>query len=181
MWRDGKLLVVGRDEAFPGWCVRTNRPADGKWFRQQLNCMPIWARPISALLFPLGWLTPLGWIVTEAATRSAVIHLGVSRSFLRRRRRSIALTCLILSGSYAAIAWSCCWGPWGDGNTWLTMGAALALGWGMFRVARAKQIVTAKRITGEFIWLKGAHPEFLARLPEWSQNGSSQGPGRDCA
>lgn len=172
MWRDGNLLVIGRGEPFPDWCVRTNRPADGKWFRQQLTCLPLWTRLISVLLLPVGWLAPFGWIVKEATTRSAVIHLGVSRIFVRRRRCSLAVTCLILAAGYGVIACSVCWVPWGDGNTWLVIGGALALGWGLFRSVKAARIVTAKRITGEFIWLKGAHPDFLAELPEWSENGS---------
>ena len=35
--------------------------------------------------------------------------------------------------------------------------------WGLV----AARMVSAKRIAEEYIWLKGVHPEFLARLPEW--------------
>jgi hypothetical protein len=30
-------------------------------------------------------------------------------------------------------------------------------------------LLSAKRITKDYIWLKGVHPDYLAELPEWPQ------------
>jgi hypothetical protein len=38
---------------------------------------------------------------------------------------------------------------------------------GAFYGAISARLVAAKRITADYIWLKGIHPEFLALLPDW--------------
>ena len=48
----------------------------------------------------------------------------------------------------------------------LCLGVLSVLG-GLLYGLNASTLVTGKRITNDFFWLKGIHPDFLAGLPEW--------------
>jgi hypothetical protein len=50
---------------------------------------------------------------------------------------------------------------------WMVSFGILATLGGLLYGLNASTLVTAQRITNDYIWLRGVHPEFLASLPEW--------------
>jgi hypothetical protein len=53
------------------------------------------------------------------------------------------------------------WGPF------LMLGAILMFLGGLIYGLVACRLVSPKRMTDDYIWLKGVHPEFLNRLEPW--------------
>ncbi|MHC4178050.1 MAG: hypothetical protein ACYSWU_11125 [Planctomycetota bacterium] len=165
MWRDGKLLVILRGEPFPDRCVKTNLPAEGRRLKQGVQWQPGWVTLIQIATPPA-----VGQTASAVAGRRVTIEVGVSQRVLRRRRRRFVISGLVLVASFAAIAWGVAMIPRGIAAVWLMLGGFLGVCWGLFRFLNESQIVVAKRMTREFIWLKGVHPDFLAELPEWPQD-----------
>ena len=167
MWRDGKLLVILRGEPFPNRCVKTNLPAEGRRLKQGLHWQPRWATLIQVAA-PWG----VGEAASALAGKCVDVEVGVSRRVVRKRHRRFAISGVILVASFAAMAWGVAAIPQGIHAMWPLLGGILGVCWGLFRFLSASQIIAAKRMSGEFIWIKGVHPDFLAELPEWSADGS---------
>jgi hypothetical protein len=55
---------------------------------------------------------------------------------------------------------------WDVGMWLVSLGLLSSLG-GLLYGLNASTLVTASRITENYFWLKGVHPDFLADLPEW--------------
>ncbi len=167
MWRDGKLLVCRIGEPFPDRCIKTNLPAEGRRLKQGLRCQPGWAT-LTQVAAPPG----VGEAVSAVAGRRTTIDVGVSPRVLRRRRRRFMVAGLILAASFGAIAWAIVELPQGaESSGWLLIGGVLGVWWGLFSFLNASQLIVAKRMTKEFIWLRGAGRDFLADLPEWPGDG----------
>jgi hypothetical protein len=161
MWRDGKLLVVGREEPFPDRCVKTNRPAELRRIRQGLYWQPIWALPLQLLA-----LLGLSHVTTPGA-KEAIVSVGVCDEVLRARRRRFVVAGLILLAGFTAMICGILTIPQGFAGALAIVGGILVVCFGLFFYMHASLIVSPKRITDEIIWIKGVHPDFLAELPEW--------------
>ena len=170
MWRDGTLLVFRKGEVFPDRCVKTNRPARGCRVAQAAD----WHSPIFYLLHFLG---VLGHLMAGTANQHVEFEVGLSDEWRRKRRRAFwiaggvfvvslaTMTCgsmLLMQGAAAGI-WPFC------------LGLLSTVG-GLLYGLNASTLVTAKRISHDYVWLKGVHPDFLAGLSEWPGEIAAGGP-----
>jgi hypothetical protein len=145
-WRDGKFLVVHRLGAtLPHVCLHTGEPAEMR--------LPIHVR----------WSYPV-----DFTTRDTVVEIGMTLAASRRNTRLGHAGCA--SHLVAVVAIFC-----------------LALGGGQFSrpvfllllvpllvsavcgmvISHYTELLRFAKARGEFIWLRGACPRFLEKLPDW--------------
>jgi hypothetical protein len=160
IWRDGNQLVMTHDAELPYVCIKTNRPAD-VWLPRTVSWYPKW----TLVLLPLGLLVWL--IVAGLLRRQATIRVGLCES-----RRVGRVWTIVLA-----------WGGVVLGLGLLILGAVLEkrqpeavwlipVGIVLFFAsaivgATLPTIVSAAYLNEDHIWLKGVHPDYLARFPEF--------------
>jgi len=161
LYRKGNLLVMHKNAVLPQRCVKSNQPADG-YLRRKLA----WVHPAVYLTLLLG-LLPLV-IVAVIMQKKATIHVGLSAEWFRKRRRTIAIAwAIVAAGMTIAVASGFLAANWrADAGLGIALGMLLVLGGASYGLIAAPLVVT-KRISRDFIWLKGVHPDFLASLPIW--------------
>lgn len=159
VWRDGKRLVMSHDAQLPFVCIKTNLPADN-WLRRKLY----WHNPwIYLLLLVSIWVYV---IVALIVRQKADIQVGLCRAQTVRRRWVIAWAWIaFLLGIVLAIGGIANSQP-PNNNGWIISlaGLIVLLGGAILGVVLAR-IVAPIRITKEYVWIKGAHPDYLASLP----------------
>jgi hypothetical protein len=170
IWRDGKCLVVSKNAVLPNICLFTNEPTDGSTVKHPFA----WTHPayvwIGLLLLIL--ILPFGLLVCAIASpfinHRAKLLLPVCKKRVARwkTRRHVWLGSVAL----AVALWATCFGLITAGDDDIaavvfflslgvvSLGALLStlVGWKM----------KAARIHKNYVWLKGVHPEYLARFPE---------------
>ena len=160
VWRQGKLLVMHKRATLPDRCVKSNQPAHGRKLKRHLY----WHHPLIYLAI-LACL--LGYVVLVVVfQKDAVIHIGLSPERILRRRSMRLIAWILGIGSILLVVVGLA--------SLRPIGAIMALaGVVGFLVAvicehlAPSGTVSAKRITKDYVWLKGVHPDFLASLPEW--------------
>jgi hypothetical protein len=164
VFQKGKLLVMHKHAELPDRCVKTNQPVNGLRLRRNLS----WHPPLLYLVLFIG--IPFYIIVAIALSKKATIELGLCKPKIRKRRWAILISWLLaflgifVFGSFYLISDPHVREIW--------MGWAVSLGLLIFLSAVvygiiASNIVTATRITKDYVWLKGVHPDYLAELPVW--------------
>jgi len=109
-------------------------------------------------------------IVALIVQKKATIHIGLSDEWFARRWRTIIIAWSLILVSVAMFVGGAVlvdqvqWSP-----ILIIVSLPLGLGAALWGLIRAR-LVTPKRMTDEYVWLKGVHPDFLARLPEWPYN-----------
>jgi hypothetical protein len=159
IWRDKDRLVMSKDSPLPYVCIKTNQTADA-WLRRRLS----WHDPWIYLLFLAGILVYA--IVALLVRQTADIEVALCRERIVRRRWTIAgawlsaiLGLVMIVGGLATIQ------PGNSVAGWISLAGLIALLVGPITGAMLARVVTPVRITKEHVWLKGAHPAFLAALP----------------
>lgn len=165
LFRKGNQLVMHKQASLPDRCVKSNQPAGGLRLRRSLS----WHHPMLYLTLFIGVLIFV--ILAVILRKQATIEIGLSEEWFRKRRSAIlvgwilalsgiaiaALSLLAISDPHGQMAWA----GWG-----IPIGILTLLGGMIFGLLNS-QMVTPARITDNFIWLKGVHPDFLADLPAW--------------
>jgi hypothetical protein len=162
LWRDGNILVMHKLAPLPDICVLSNEPTVSRISRKLQ-----WHHPMLALTIFIG--VPVYIILALIMTKRATIQLPLTQDWIARRQRRMifawvaGLLCLglIVGGIALAIQMD-------DPSYLLLMllgivGGLAALIGGQAAVG----LVTPKRMTDDYIWLKGVHPDFLNRLEQW--------------
>lgn len=162
VWRSGKILVMHRDAQLPDICIKSNEPTQGYRLKRKL----VWHHPAIALTILLNVIIYI--IVAAIVSKRATVMIGLSPQWqaIRRRRISIGwggfLGGLVLAGVGLAML-----GPRGAGNTvgpFLMIGGfivSFSLGiYGLF----AARLISPRKIDNQYIYIKGACPEFLDRF-----------------
>jgi len=163
LWAQGDLLVMHKLAPLPEICIKSNLPATRR-LKRSLS----WHHPGYYLFILLHILIYI--VVALIVRKSATIYIPLTEEwFARRRRRMMIAWVLILS----CIAMFCAAIPYADQQPWapfvmiaavpLALGAAI---WGLIMC----RMVWPKRITDQYVWLKGVHPEYLRRLEVWQWN-----------
>jgi len=143
--------------------LRKKQPA-GLRLRRKLS----WFHPLIYLSLFLGLLIFV--ILAIVLQKRATIYMGLSQEWFRKRRRALPIgwmTALlglaVLVGSIVIISNSnnYNWTGWG-----IPLGIVAILG-GAIYGSMASQMVSPVRITDDYVWLKGVHPDYLADLPPW--------------
>jgi hypothetical protein len=158
VWRSGDKLVMRRDAVLPNRCVRTGRPAEGEHVDLTLH-----SHHPALYLALLGHLG-LYAILATVMGKKARVRVGVCAD-ARRSQASTNAVCWLLAmgGSTVALVSGVLEWPW-----WFVLGgvAAMLAAAPVFLWGGAR-LVTASRMDGEYVWLSGVHPHFLATLPSW--------------
>ncbi|MCA9196174.1 MAG: hypothetical protein KDA87_01505 [Planctomycetales bacterium] len=160
MWRDNKLLVVRKMAVFPDRCVKSNQPTN-----RRLKRKLAWHHPAVYLTILASLLIYV--ILALCLQKRAVLHVGLSDPWFRKRRRAIVLGWLGVLCSVGL--WLAAITVQGDENLQISLmlsGVALFFTAATFG-ALASRMVAATKIDNDFVWLKGVCPEFLADLPQW--------------
>jgi hypothetical protein len=153
-WRDGSMLVIHNQTNLPRVCVVTGKLAAGA-----RDLLVVWKSPGDILARQTHLLVPLcrkeldrykfarrlilsGWLLTAGA-----IAIGVLRLLLLTNdpwTRQILTLLAVLTGMAGLAAW-------------------------LIGVAINHIPLTVAMGRGDYIWLAGAHREFLSRLPAWTE------------
>jgi predicted RNA-binding Zn-ribbon protein involved in translation (DUF1610 family) len=165
VWRDGNRLVMTKDAQLPFVCVKTNRPADA-WLLRKLYWHNAW---IYLLILISIWVYV---IVALIVRQSATINVGLCREQIMRRRWTIAGAWLAVVGGVVMIFVGFANSQPGNG-AWLVVSLAglILLLVGAIAGATLARIVAPTRITKQYVWMKGIHPEFLTSLPDFPGEG----------
>lgn len=160
IWRTEKELVMTKDAVLPYVCVKTNKPADA-WLRRKLYWHPAW---IYLLILISLWIYV---IVALIIRQKADIQVPLCREQMVRRRWAIAgawlgtLLGLVLMFAGFVVA--------DDVGVILVVCGLLTILVSALTGAILSRIVRPTRITKEYIWLKGVHPDVLATLPVFTE------------
>ena len=203
VWRNSDLLVMRRSAKLPPYCVKSNEPAAG-WVTMQVHSlhplilllgMPVFIfLALAAFAQGDAWgagLLLVGAIGILLLQRCAKIEIGLSEAWLARRRKAITTFRLLFLLGIALVGASTayiCLASVNFVTAWsLAAGASLfvvGMAWGVC----GPRLLTVARSDGVFLWLKGANPAFLERLPEVPGTRNGAGPtqkssrrGRDIA
>jgi len=163
LWRQGNLLVMHKRAPLPDICLKSNQPAV-----QRLKRNLSWHHPAVFLLVLVSLLIYV--IVALIIRKKATIQIALSDEWIARRQRRmiVAWTSILLCVALIAVA-----APNADSATWAPLAIIFAIA--AFLVAAiygllACRMVWPQRMTDDYIWLKGVHPDFLARLEAWQWN-----------
>ena len=161
MWRDGILLVVKKGAEFPPICVKTNLPTD-RQMTQLLYWHPLWYYLV--LLF----FTPFIYVLLHnLASHTVDLTFGISPERQQRRwliivaawiSSLIGIGCIVVGLRASSNKTTAALAPL-FGVLWLM--TSVTVGYVFSRV------VTAAKINGQFAWIRGVHPDFLAALPDF--------------
>jgi hypothetical protein len=165
LWRQGKILVMHKAAPLPDICLKSNQPAT-KRLKRNLQ----WHHPLIALSILAGLLIYI--ILALILTKRATIMVPLTDEWYERRKRrlifswvaGLAFLGLMVLGIVLAVQME-------DGMyAWLILigflGGLFTLIIGQIMVG----LVSPKRITDDYVWLKGVHPDFLNRLDVWMWN-----------
>jgi hypothetical protein len=163
LWRQGNLLVMHKEAPLPLICVKSNQPATGRLKRSLA-----WHHPALYLIILLNWLIYI--VVALIVRKTAMIQIALSDEWIARRKRrmvfawSAILLCVVLFVMSLFLLDSSGLAP----VVLLVsiVGCLAAMGYGLV----ACRLVSARRMTDTYIWLKGVHPDFLDRLEPWPWN-----------
>jgi hypothetical protein len=162
VFRDGKKVVLSRTALLPSRCFKTGEPTT-TWLARTLYKQS----PVALLGLVFG---PIGYAIVAVLTQKKVdVRIPLSQERIKRRRNNILLAWVI---AIAGITGIIAGGVMMDQNESL---GALALGagvltliGGLIMVIVVSNPASAAQIDDDYVWIKGAHPLFLAELPEWA-------------
>lgn len=162
LWREGKLLVMHKQAPLPDICLLSNQPTHGR-LKRSLR----WHHPavFIAALFNL----LLYAILALALSKTATIHIGISDEWRARRTRRILIAwAMVLVGIGVFFGGIAALERYEGLGIGLLIAGPVTLFVGLIGGLIGAQLVSPQRITKDYVWLKGVHPEFLDRLPVWT-------------
>jgi hypothetical protein len=160
LWRQGNLLVMHKQAPLPDICLKSNLPSE-----RRLKRSLTWHHPALYLLVLLHVFIYI--IVAMIVRNTATIHIPLTQEWYSRRHRRMAFSwgaivlCILLAAVGIAYVDQSPLAPWA-----IIASIPAALAFAIYGL-RSCQLVSAKRMNGDYIWLKGVHPEFLDRLEPW--------------
>lgn len=165
LWRQGNVLVMHKMAPLPDICLLSNQPANRRLTRNLS-----WHHPAIALTILAGLLIYV--ILAVILTKRATILLPLTNEWYARRQRrmlyswGVGLACLgMMVGGVILTAQT-------DHGEFLLLTLVGFIG-GLVTLIAGQALVglvSPKRITDEYVWLKGVHPDFLNRLDPWPYN-----------
>ena len=165
LWRQGNVLVMHKMAPLPDICLMSNQPATRR-LRRNLQ----WHHPAIALTILAGLLVYV--ILALVLTKRATIYVPLTEEWYERRKRRLIISwCAGLAFLGLMILGIFLVAQTNEGMyAWLSLigfvGSLVTLVAGSMLVG----LVTPKRITDDYVWLKGVHPDFLNRLEVWTWN-----------
>lgn len=160
LWCQGNLLVMNKYAPLPDRCVKSNEPASGRLKRNLSWHHPAVYAAILAHLF-------IYIILALVMRKTATIYIGLSDEWFARRRRTILISWISVLLSFVLIGVGFANVDTGNNLVWLILVGFVLFFGGLIYGLIAARMVSAKRIDDTYVWLKGVHPDFLAKLPPW--------------
>jgi hypothetical protein len=167
LWRHGDLLVMHKLAPLPDICVKSNQAAT-----RRILCSLYWLDPTE-----YEFLLRSSFISTM---KTANIYLPLTEEWYRKRQRRLFFAyCASLFGIAVFLGLAVMLDPPHPAGTKLYVGPFFIglLIIGLFIAAGALiywwlsgEMVRPARMTDQYIWLKGVHPDFLNRLEAWQWN-----------
>ncbi|MDB5289146.1 MAG: hypothetical protein JWL69_387 [Phycisphaerales bacterium] len=156
VWREGKQIIASKGAVLPNRCVKCNEPAAGSPLKRTLY----WHHPAMYLLIFAGII--IYAIVALIVRQSGTVTVCLCQK--HRTRRTYA----ILGGWLGALLGIVLLFYAAGGNM---PGLFVPLGIVLFLTAIIAGVVIARilaptRIDAQYLWLRGAGPEFLNTLPD---------------
>ncbi len=144
IWKDGAILVMGVDAIFPDICIKTNQPAQGNQFEWHTFWLP--QRPI--------------------------IYLGLTKEYQKKRNQRMNIGKLFFTLSIILVLGILLLKNMFQDQLLelpaLFFGIPILFGvGGAIYSATHFQIVHVINATKEHVFIKGAHPDFVNRFPQW--------------
>jgi hypothetical protein len=165
LYRKGNQLVMHKMARLPDRCVKTNKPAGGRRVCRHF----VWVHPLVWLSLPLGGVPFL--ILAPLLRKESIIYVALSEDWLNNRRhaRKIGWWLGLIGAAiavpfYAILASTDGQSLWAAGPLALSVAATLGA---IIYSSMASYMVRPVRITDDYVWLKGVHPDYLADLPPW--------------
>ena len=111
---------------------------------------------------------PLLYIILALAlAKRATIYIGLRPEWFARRRGAIDIGWGLVLLSVALVAVGIVnFDQYGEAGWLILMGVVLFFAGALYGLL-ASRMVSPQRISDDYIWLKGVHPEFLVDLPHW--------------
>ena len=163
-WSQGDLLVVRKGTRLPYTCVRCGGPADG----QPLGKMYYWHAPLIYLTIFAGLLVYV--IVALIVREKGAVQFSLCKPCKARRRMGIVIGLLGLFGSVAVfVAAGMLEEPY-----LVPLGILVLLAGVIFGSMRTR-VLSPKKIDAQFLWLRGAGPNFLQTLAPVDAYAQAQG------
>jgi hypothetical protein len=158
VWKDDKLnnLVVVKDSVFTDCCIQCNKPAEGQLTKKTF----FWHSP---LILPLLVLSlPFYIVVAFFMKRYVTISIPLCKKHMRIR--NALTTCGILGFPLGCsfILWAI-----GSGNPVGLLLGVFSFIASLFLIVIGRNPVWASQIDGEYVIIRGCHPDFLDSYPEW--------------
>jgi hypothetical protein len=163
LWRQGNLLVMHRNAPLPNICLKSNEAATGR-LKRNLS----WHHPAIYLIILLHLFIYL--VVALIVRKTATIYIPLTEEWLARRRRRMLFAWAAVLASFLLFGFAVSrvdheqWAPLA-----MILAILLALAAAIYGLV-ACRLVWPKRMTDQYIWLKGVHPNFLNRLEAWQWN-----------
>ncbi len=172
VWRDGRQLVMRQGSSLPYRCIKTNEPADDLLHRKLY-----WHHPA---LYVVVLFSPLIYVILAFVLRKkAEVEIPVCQRIRQRRGLAIILAWVFGLGSIGLLIGGLILSDpqfVGDAGVVIAFGGLAA---GLIGVVVALQfagLLAASKITDKYVWIKGAHAEYLDQLPDWP--GERDGRGK---
>src|SRR5262249_36730086 len=147
-------------------CVKGNHGAN-----QMVKRTLQWHHPAIALALLLGLLPYI--ILAVVMTKRATIHVGMCQGCMSRRNKAIAIAWILGLVSVAMFIGGLVLASDNSRDTMAAIGGFSVLGAVLLFIGTliyaivGTVLVKPSRISDRFVWLKGVHPDVLARFPEW--------------
>ncbi len=169
LWADRKHLVASSSARFPSRCVKSNEPTDNR-VQTNFSWCPPW---IIVLLFICNLLVYL--IVAAIMTRRIRLEYGLHQRLVTKRYIHIAIGVGILLSSIIFFAMAAAaLGGADRGDPSIAGIVLMIIGFMMLPAGAMYSMYVGRAVAPvyidsnkEHVWLKGAHPDFLATLPLW--------------
>jgi len=155
-WRSGLSLVTLSGTALPVRCAKCGGPVTGRHIPRTLY----WHQPWVYLLIFVS--LPVYVIVSLIVRKKARLSIPVCEEHRRKRHVAILVSWLLvvlgLVGFVAAVVQ--------DNGLWALGGLVLLVASAILGVWKG-MLVSAKKIEGDYVWVKGFSKEYLDTLPEF--------------
>lgn len=170
VWRDGKCLVVSKKANLPDICILTNEPTSGSRVTHPFAWTPSSFVLISLLL--LIFVMPIGFLVCVLVgpfvSQRAKLKLPVCEKYAKRwqARTRIWLGSVTIAIASAAFCFLLITLAVDQNIASLVFLAGLSiLGFGAIWAIIVGWKLKPARINKHYVWIKGVHPDYLARVP----------------
>jgi hypothetical protein len=164
LWRQGNMLVMHKMAPLPDICLKSNQPATRR-LKRTLH----WHHPaifIAVLISALFYI-----ILALILQKRAIVQMAMTEEwFARRRMRMLIAWGLGLFGILLGIGAGVLHETLGEATPLIIFLAFIVALGGLIYGLIACRMITPQRITDQYVWIKGVHPEFLNRLEVWMWN-----------